>query len=58
MLPLNDELGKLAEGGWGLDAVAEGVEGVGAAPLLNSAQRGHLRFVSVKAREKRRRVSG
>jgi len=54
LLPLNDELGKLAEGGWGLDAVAEGVEGVGAAPLLNSAQRGHLRFVSVKAREKRR----
>lgn len=33
-------------GGGGLVAEAEGVRGGGTVPLLNSAQRGHLRFVS------------
>ena len=40
---LNPKLGVFAVGGGGL--VAE-VEATGAAPLLNSAQRGHLRLVS------------
>lgn len=35
-----------AVGGGGLAAEAEGVKGGGAVPLLNSAHRGHLRFVS------------
>lgn len=35
-----------AVGGGGLVAEAEGVRGGGTVPLLNSAQRGHLRFVS------------
>jgi len=35
-----------AVGGGGLVAEADGVRGGGIVPLLNSAQRGHLRFVS------------
>ncbi len=35
-----------AVGGGGLVAEAEGVRGGGTVPLLNSAQRGHLRLVS------------
>lgn len=43
---LNPRLGKFAVvGGGGL--VAEGVEGAGTVLLLNSAQRGHLRLVSI-----------
>ena len=43
---LKPRLGKFAVvGGGGL--VAEGVEGVGTVLLLNSAQRGHLRLVSI-----------
>lgn len=37
-----------AVGGGGLVAEAVGVRGGGIVPLLNSAQRGHLRFVSKK----------
>lgn len=36
-----------AVGGGGLAADAEGVRGGGAVPLLNSAHRGHLRFVFI-----------
>ena len=42
---LKPRLGKFAVVGDGL--VADDVEGTGAAPLLNSAQRGHFRFVSI-----------
>lgn len=35
-----------AVGGGGLVAEVDGVRGGGIVPLLNSAQRGHLRFVS------------
>ena len=46
---LKPRLGKFAVvGGGGL--VAEGVEGVGTVLLLNSAQRGHLRLVSIEKR--------
>ena len=38
--------GKPAEAGGGLVAEPDGVGAVGAVPLLNSAQRGHFRFVS------------
>lgn len=41
---LKPRFGKLAGGG--LVAVPDEVDGTGAAPLLNSAQRGHLRLVS------------
>jgi len=41
---LKPKFGRLAVGG-GLEADPEGV--VGAAPLLNSAQRGHFRFVFI-----------
>lgn len=37
--------GKVAEAGGGLVAEPDGVGAVGAVPLLNSAQRGHFRFV-------------
>jgi hypothetical protein len=42
---LNPRLGKFGVAGGGL--VAEAEEVAGAVPLLNSAHRGHLRFVSV-----------
>jgi hypothetical protein len=38
-----------AVGAVGLVAGADGVRGGGTVPLLNSAQRGHLRFVSIEA---------
>jgi hypothetical protein len=44
--------GKLAEAGGGLVAEPDGVRVVGAVPLLNSAQRGHFRFVSASFRVK------
>jgi len=44
---LKPRLGRFAVGG-GLVAEPDGVGGVGAVPLLNSAQRGHFRFVSIK----------
>lgn len=44
--PLNPD--PLGVAGGGLDA--DGVTGTGGAPLLNSAHRGHLRFVSVQTR--------
>lgn len=45
---LNPRLGRLVAEGGGLVArpEEEGVAGTGAVPLLNSAHRGHLRFVS------------
>ena len=43
---LNPRLGKFAVVGGGLVAEPAGVGVTGAVPLLNSAQRGHLRFVS------------
>jgi hypothetical protein len=43
---LNPRLGKFAVVGGGLVAEPEGVGVTGAVPLLNSAQRGHFRFVS------------
>lgn len=45
---LNPRLGKFAVGG-GLVAEPEAVGVAGAVPLLNSAQRGHFRFVSTMA---------
>lgn len=46
---LKPRLGKFGvDGGGGLDADVAGVEGTGTVPLLNSAQRGHLRFVSAQ----------
>lgn len=43
---LNPRLGRFVAVGGGL--VADDAEGVGTVPLLNSAQRGHLRLVSIK----------
>jgi hypothetical protein len=42
---LNPRLGRFVVVGGGL--VADEPDAVGAVPLLNSAQRGHLRFVSI-----------
>jgi hypothetical protein len=47
---LKPRLGRFAVVGGGL--AAEGVEGVGTVLLLNSAQRGHLRLVSVIYKKK------
>jgi hypothetical protein len=43
---LKPRLGKFVVAGGGLVADPEGVDGTGAVPLLNSAQRGHFRLVS------------
>lgn len=43
---LNPRLGRLGVWGGGLVADPEAGDGTGAVPLLNSAQRGHLRLVS------------
>ena len=48
---LKPRLGRFAVVGGGL--VADGVEGVGTVLLLNSAQRGHLRLVSILKEKKR-----
>lgn len=44
---LNPRLGRFAVVGGGGLVAEEGVEGVGTVLLLNSAQRGHLRLVSI-----------
>lgn len=48
---LKPRLGRFAVVGGGL--AAEGVEGVGTVLLLNSAQRGHLRLVSIIIKKRR-----
>lgn len=45
---LNPRLGRFGVAGGGVEADADAGVGGGAVPLLNSAQRGHLRLVSAQ----------